>query len=113
MRKVVATTLLVGTLVAGGSGLALARTTKSILYHDGDIVRTVVNPSAIPNGGSDPFYSVTNGVGRERGDLQPGRHSLPPGLGRGRLRCRGKRRRDRRQDAGRGFPLPGPAVGKA
>ena len=76
MRKVVATTLLVGTLVAGGSGLALARTTKSILYHDGEIVRTVVNPSAIPNGGSDPFYSVTNGV-----DGQLGIAGVAPGDG--------------------------------
>lgn len=33
-----------------------------LLYHDGDIVRTVVNPAPLPNGGTDPFYSVTNGV---------------------------------------------------
>jgi hypothetical protein len=41
---------------------ASAKATKSLLYHDGDVVRTVVNAGRIPHQGTDPFYSVTNGV---------------------------------------------------
>lgn len=62
MRKLLVAALLVGALVAGLAGSASAQTTKSVLYHDGGIVRTVVNPAPLPNGGSDPFYSVTNGA---------------------------------------------------
>jgi hypothetical protein len=62
MRKLLVAALMVGALVAGLAGSASAQTTKSVLYHDGGIVRTVVNPAPLPNGGSDPFYSVTNGA---------------------------------------------------
>jgi hypothetical protein len=62
MRRLAVTALAVGALIAGVAGSASAKTTKSVLYHDGDIVRTVVPPSALPQGGTDPFYSVTNGV---------------------------------------------------
>lgn len=61
MRKLLAA-LVMGALLVGLAGPASAKTTKSLLYHDGDIVRTVVNPAPIPQGGTDPFYSVTNGV---------------------------------------------------
>lgn len=41
---------------------ALATAGKGFLYLDGDVVRTVVPPAAIPHGGTDPIYTVTNGV---------------------------------------------------
>ena len=62
MRKLLVAALMVGALVVALAGSASAKTTKSGLYHDGNIVRTVVPPSALPHGGTDPFYSVTNGV---------------------------------------------------
>jgi hypothetical protein len=31
------------------------------LYHDGEVVRTVVPPAAMPQEGTDDFYAVTNG----------------------------------------------------
>jgi hypothetical protein len=62
MRRMLAATVMVGALVGLVAGPAMAKTAKSTLYHNGDIVRTVVVPAAIPNGGTDPFYSVTNGV---------------------------------------------------
>ena len=31
------------------------------LYYDGEVVRTVVPPAAMPQEGTDPFYVVTNG----------------------------------------------------
>ena len=33
---------------------------QGLLFHDGDVVRTVVNSGAMPHGGTDPFYVVTN-----------------------------------------------------
>ena len=42
---------------------ALATTGKGSLFHDGDIVGTVVVPANVPPGsGNDPFYAVTNGA---------------------------------------------------
>ena len=61
MRK-----LLVGlTLAVGASNIPLsagAAASKGTLFHDGDVVRTVVPPAAIPHGGVDPIYSFTNGA---------------------------------------------------
>lgn len=53
---------------------ALAKTGKGLLYHDGDTVRTVVVPAALPNGGSDPFYAVMDGAEGQLGiaGLAPG-----------------------------------------
>src|ERR1043166_8684375 len=77
-------------LVAMGAGLLLlaagpaaATTTKSVLYHDGSIVRTVVVPVAIPGRGTDPFYSVTNGVDGQLGiaGVAPGDGPSPGGAG--------------------------------
>jgi len=62
MRKLLLAGLVVGALVVGLAGSASATVTKSFLYHDGDMVRTLVPPSALPHGGRDPLYSVTNGV---------------------------------------------------
>jgi hypothetical protein len=76
MRRFSAVALLVGAMLIGVVSSASATTTKSFLYHDGDIVRTVVNASRLPHGGTDPFYSVTNGV-----DGQLGIAGVAPGDG--------------------------------
>src|ERR1051325_6567063 len=39
-----------------------ATASKGALFHDGDVVRTVVPPAAIPHGGIDPIYTFTNGA---------------------------------------------------
>jgi hypothetical protein len=42
---------------------AVATTGKGSLFHDGDIVGTVVNSGRVdPGTGTDPFYGVTNGA---------------------------------------------------
>src|SRR5262249_31583395 len=76
MRRILASAAIAGAVVLFFAAPSFAATTKSVLYHDGDIVRTVVNPSRLPNGGSDPFYSVTNGV-----DGQLGIAGVAPGDG--------------------------------
>jgi hypothetical protein len=35
-------------------------------YYEGEIVRTVVPPSAFPNEGTDPFYAVMGGVAEQK-----------------------------------------------
>jgi len=62
MRRVIAIAAVAGAMVAVLSASASATTGKGMLFHDGDVVRTVVNPAPIPNGGTDPFYNVTNGA---------------------------------------------------
>ena len=76
MRRILAAVLVAGALIVGSAGSSSAKTTKSQLYNDGDIVGTVVNPAPIPNGGTDPFYAVTNGV-----DGQLGIAGVAPGDG--------------------------------
>ena len=47
---------------------ATATTGKGQLFHDGDVVGTVVTPSPIaPGSGTDPFYNVTNGASGQLG----------------------------------------------
>jgi hypothetical protein len=47
---------------------AAATTGKGELFHNGDVVGTVVTPSPIaPGSGTDPFYSVTNGAAGQLG----------------------------------------------
>jgi hypothetical protein len=47
---------------------ALATTGKGSLFHDGEIVGTVVNPGHVdPGTGNDPFYAVTNGASGQLG----------------------------------------------
>jgi hypothetical protein len=47
---------------------ATAATMKGNLYHDGEIVGTVVNSGNVaPGAGRDPFYAVTNGVSGQLG----------------------------------------------
>ncbi len=67
MRRIIAVTLTAGTLLLGVVQGASATTGKGQLYHDGSIVGTVVNPAAVPNGGLDPFYAVTNGAAGQLG----------------------------------------------
>ena len=44
------------------SGPAGAQAGKGQLFLDGDVVGTVVVSAPLPNGGTDPFFMVTNGV---------------------------------------------------
>ncbi len=64
---------LVATLLAAVTALlvalpATATTGKGQLFHDGDVVGTVVTPAPIAAGsGTDPFYNVTNGTSGQLG----------------------------------------------
>ena len=62
MRRFLAIGAVAGLAILMLSGPAQATAAKSVLFHDGTTIRTVVPPSAFPNQGRDPFYSVTNGV---------------------------------------------------
>jgi hypothetical protein len=67
MRRVLAVALLVGAATLGSTAQASAGSPKSLLFHDGDVVRTVVPPSPLPKEGTDPFYSVANGASGQLG----------------------------------------------
>jgi hypothetical protein len=62
MKKLVVVGATAGALLLALSGAASASSGKGTLFHDGGTVRTVVTSSPIPNGGTDPFYAVTNGA---------------------------------------------------
>ena len=56
---------IIGTFLATATALALAgpvgaATGKGQLFLDGQVVGTVVVSAPLPNGGTDPFYMVTN-----------------------------------------------------
>lgn len=57
MRKLIGA---LGLVLLTGASPAWATAGKGLLFHDGDVVRTVVNAAQMPQGGSDPFYIVTN-----------------------------------------------------
>ena len=62
-------------MLAAGGGLAFAeKLAFGTLYHDGEIMRTLVPPAAFPNEGIDPIYEITNGV-----EGQLGVASVAPG----------------------------------
>jgi hypothetical protein len=62
MRKVmISLTLAVGAFLLSTTS-AGATASKGALFHDGDVVRTVVPPAAVPHGGIDPIYTFTNGA---------------------------------------------------
>jgi hypothetical protein len=65
-RGIIGAALATGILLAA-AGPAGATTGKGQLFLDGDMVGTVVNPAALPHGGSDPFFVVTNGVEGQKG----------------------------------------------
>jgi hypothetical protein len=76
MRRVIALAAVAGAIVVTLSASASAEAGKGFLFHNGDTVRTVVPPAAIPGGGIDPIYNVTNGV-----DGQLGIAGVAPGDG--------------------------------
>lgn len=50
-------------IFAGGANLAAAATPGfGQLYYEGQVVRTVVPPAAMPKPGNDDFYAIQNGV---------------------------------------------------
>ena len=51
---------------------ALASTTQGNLFFNGQVVRTVVTPAAVPNGGTDPFYEVSGGLAGQLGIVGDG-----------------------------------------
>jgi hypothetical protein len=67
MSKAIVVVTLVGGAVLASSLPASASTGKGNLFHDGEVVGTVVTPVAIPGRGTDPFYVVTNGVSGQLG----------------------------------------------
>ena len=81
-RKLLAATLLV--VVVGVVTLAVpafATAGKGKLYLNGKIVGTTVNPARLPNGGTDPFFVVTNGASGQLGiaGIGPGEHGYTGG----------------------------------
>ncbi len=62
MRRMIALAAVAGAMVVSLRTPALATAGKGFLFHNGDVVRTVVPPAAIPHGGIDPIYTVTNGA---------------------------------------------------
>jgi hypothetical protein len=58
---------LVGATLVAGAFPASATTGTGNLFHDGDVVGTVVAPVSIPGQGTDPFYAVTNGAAGQLG----------------------------------------------
>jgi hypothetical protein len=78
IRRVLPVALLVCALVlaVGVTSPAFAKTSKGFLFHDGDTLRTVVTPHALPYKGVDPLYEVTNGA-----DGQLGIAGVAPGDG--------------------------------
>jgi hypothetical protein len=62
LKRMASTLVVLGALALALPGAALATVERGQLYLDGDIVRTVVPPAAIPHGGTDPIFMVTNGV---------------------------------------------------
>jgi hypothetical protein len=67
MRRVMSIAAVALAVVLVLAGPAGAQTGKGQLYLDGDVVGTVVNPAALPNGGTDPFFMVTNGASGQLG----------------------------------------------
>ena len=61
MRKFVLPVVIVASVLLGAAP-ALASTGKVPVFLNGQVVRAVVTPAAIPHRGVDPFYQVTNGV---------------------------------------------------
>jgi hypothetical protein len=67
MRRVMSIAAVAVAVVLVLAGPAGAQTGKGQLYLDGDVVGTVVNPAALPSGGTDPFFMVTNGASGQLG----------------------------------------------
>jgi hypothetical protein len=67
MRRGVIGATVAATVLVLAAGPAGATTGKGQLFLDGEVVGTVVNPAALPHGGTDPFYMVTNGASGQLG----------------------------------------------
>ena len=69
MKKLIAVAAIAGAMLLTLAGTASASNSsfKGTLFHDGGTIRTVVTTSPIPNGGTDPFYAVTNGAAGQFG----------------------------------------------
>jgi hypothetical protein len=60
MRKAVTVGALAVAIALSLGASAGGATGKGQLFLDGEVVGTVVNSAALPHGGTDPFYTVTN-----------------------------------------------------
>lgn len=67
MRRVMSIAAVAVAAVLVLAGPAGGQTGKGQLFLDGDVVGTVVNPAALPSGGTDPFFMVTNGASGQLG----------------------------------------------
>lgn len=79
MRRLVSIAVVVTTALALSAAPAVAARPGFVFpaaccYHNGEVVRTVVPPSAFPNEGTDPFYAVMGGVPAQKAvvGLAPG-----------------------------------------
>lgn len=62
MKKIWVLLLVLMTLVVATFPVAAAKPTFGELYHDGEVVRTVIPPAAFPNQGVDDLYVVMGGA---------------------------------------------------
>ncbi len=67
MRRAISIAAVGAAVVLVLAGPAGAQTGKGQLFLDGDVVGTVVNPAALPHGGTDPFFMVANGASGQLG----------------------------------------------
>ncbi|MHC4957695.1 MAG: hypothetical protein ACYTGN_04910 [Planctomycetota bacterium] len=59
MRRVLTLSLI---LIAAMATVAGAKVNVGLLFHDGEIVRTIVPPAAMPKPGTDNLYVIDSGV---------------------------------------------------
>jgi hypothetical protein len=67
MRRLIALAASTAAAALLGAAPALASTGKGELFLNGHVVGTTVTPAAVPHGGIDPLYEVTNGVSGQLG----------------------------------------------
>ena len=67
MRRLIVLAAITAAVALLGAAPALASTGKGELFLNGQVVGTTVTPAAIPQGGIDPLYEVTNGVSGQLG----------------------------------------------
>jgi len=67
MRRLIVLAAIIAAAALLGAAPAMASTGKGELFLNGRVVGTTVTPAAIPHGGIDPLYEVTNGVAGQLG----------------------------------------------
>ncbi len=72
MKRLIAGSILGGALLLGTALSAFADSSNAAvgfgtLFYNGGTIATVVPPAAFPNGGTDPFFKVTNGAAGQLG----------------------------------------------